>query len=217
MACRRRLIMGCRLPELRKLDRYERRAAVRRDRAIVALGIDNLCILPNEANFFHLSQWLAKPAVTQRVFVAGADDPAARDVIQSSVPISDHDDTLLKCRDHVMAALQGALSIIALSPRLSGSIISRGLPNGPDVRGSRCSAPLDGRRDHSPVYPRAGALSSDSTLSRWAPSTRHVAAFPSLAAGFIASSRAVFRRAVDSRDQARPLPGDRPRADCWWR
>ena len=30
------------LPELRKLDRYERRAAARRDRAIVALGIDNL-------------------------------------------------------------------------------------------------------------------------------------------------------------------------------
>jgi hypothetical protein len=29
------------LPELRKLDRYERRAAGRRDRAIVALGIDN--------------------------------------------------------------------------------------------------------------------------------------------------------------------------------
>ena len=65
--------------------------------------------------------------------------------------------------------------------------------------------------------PGPGALSSDSTLSRWAPSTRHVAAFPSLAAGFIASSRAVFRRAVDSRDQARRLPGDRPRADCWWR
>jgi hypothetical protein len=30
------------LPELRKLDRYERRAAARRDRAIVDLGIDNL-------------------------------------------------------------------------------------------------------------------------------------------------------------------------------
>ena len=30
------------LPELRKLDRYERRAAARRDRAVVALGINNL-------------------------------------------------------------------------------------------------------------------------------------------------------------------------------
>jgi hypothetical protein len=30
------------LPELRKLDRYERRAAARRDRAVVALGLNNL-------------------------------------------------------------------------------------------------------------------------------------------------------------------------------
>ncbi len=30
------------LPELRKLDRYERRAAARRDRAVVSLGLNNL-------------------------------------------------------------------------------------------------------------------------------------------------------------------------------
>jgi hypothetical protein len=53
------------LPELRKLDRYERRAAAQRDRAVRGFhgrrnSTDNPVVLQNEANFYKSVQWLAK-------------------------------------------------------------------------------------------------------------------------------------------------------------
>jgi hypothetical protein len=55
------------LPELRKLDRYERRAAAQRERAVrdlygrrKILEQSIVVRLQNEANFYQLVQWLAK-------------------------------------------------------------------------------------------------------------------------------------------------------------